>query len=91
MADPQVIILGNYDIYDLGYVTKLANISEQKTFQKDKLINNTYNLSVDNSDDFFSINNTNSIFSDINWLYNSINIINGEGEYIWNGIITNIS
>ena len=89
MADPRIII-ANQDIYALGYVSNIAGINEKKTFQKDKLISNTYNLLVENYDNFFSINNSNSLFSGTNWLYEPIQVYNRDEELIWDGVITAI-
>ena len=65
MAQPQVLILGQ-DIFEDGYVIKYPGANEKKSFQKDKLITNVYNIEVRNEDDFFSINNPASIFNNIN-------------------------
>lgn len=89
MVDPQVLTLG-MDLFALGKVDKLANINEKKTFRKDKLISNSYNLEVNNQDDFFSVNNNKSPFKDLIWLYKPITIIDRREIIIWTGIITGI-
>ena len=53
MSDPR-ILLANQDIWALGYASNIINVTEQKTFKKDKLITNSYNLTVENYDNFFS-------------------------------------
>lgn len=89
MADPRILI-NNKDIWALGYATSIINVSEQKTFRRDKLISNTYNLVVENYDNFFTVNNPVSIFSGSRWLYEGIQIYNKDEELIWDGIITGI-
>lgn len=81
--------IAGYDIFDLGYVESLPNITEKKTFQKDKLICNSYDIPVNNKDDFFSINNSKSIFNNIDWLYTPIEI-KKDGEIRWLGELIKI-
>lgn len=90
MANPQVIILDNIDIFDLGYVDSIINVQEEKTFSRDKLINNEISISVKNFDNFFSVNKNTSIFNGIRWRYSSIKMYNPDGDLIWDGIIKNI-
>jgi hypothetical protein len=84
MAEPRVLIFGQ-DIYALGYVPRIDNILERKTFRKDKLVANTYDLTVDNSDDYFSINNSRSPFNNSNWLWTPIQVYNRDEELVWDG------
>jgi len=88
---PQVLILNSQiDLYALEHVEQLIDISESKTFQKSKLLDNKLSLQVKNFDDFFSIENPKSIFSGINYLYQPFVIIDSRGVTIWDGIITDI-
>ena len=89
MADPQVNLLGQ-DIYALGYVDSILPIHEKKTFQKQFLIINSYDLLVKNYDNFFSVDNPVSIFHGTNWRYTTLQIIDENSEVIWNGIIIDI-
>ena len=89
MALPQVIVEG-YDLVELGYVDEINNIQEYKTFDKDKVIANTYTLNVKNFDEFFSVDNPISIFNSTNWQYTSIKVYDGDGELIWDGLIDDI-
>ena len=89
MAETIVKIMGQ-DIFALGYVLKYPSIQEKKSFKKDKLINNTYNIEVQNKDNIFSVDNPVSMFYGQYWLYESILITGRSGETIWDGVITNI-
>ncbi len=90
MADPRVIAFGK-DLYALGLVLLLPKIKEKKTFRRDLLISNNYNLDVDNTDNLFSIDNSVSILNGIKWLYEELTIYGTSGEIIWEGIITDIT
>jgi len=89
MALPKVEVFGK-DIYDLGLVTNIPGIGEQKTFQKDKLITNSFNITARNHEEFFSIGNPASLFNGADWLYTPVKVTGREGEVIWNGVLTNI-
>lgn len=89
MAKPQVLVL-SYDIFDLGYVLKLSNISEEKTFRKSKFITNTYVIEVDNQDDTFSVEYSGSIFHGTNWRYSTVEVYNRDEILIWKGVIIDI-
>jgi len=78
------------DIYDLGYVVDIEDIEEQKSFQRDKLIVDEYELNVKNTDNFFSIDNTNSAFYGQAWLFSTLRIYDDNNVKIWDGIITDI-
>ena len=90
MAQPQVIILDDIDVYDRGDVNKIVNVTEEKTFGRDKLINSQFSIEVKNFDNFYSVDNNASYFKAINWRYEPIKIYNPDGDLIWNGIIRNI-
>lgn len=90
MGAPQVILNG-LDIYDMGYVAQIDNITESKTFQKDKLIQNEYVLNVKNFDNFFSCDNPRSIFYGGQYIYLPLKIYDENGGIIWDGIIEDIS
>ncbi len=90
--NPQVLILGEeIDLYELGYVEKIVNIKENKTFKRDKLIVNTITQIVKNFDNFFSVDNPASIFQNIRWRFDAFKIKDQDGETIWDGIIYDIS
>jgi len=88
--NPKVLIFDNIDLFERGYVKNLFDVNEKKTFKKAKLITNTYNLEVDNVDDFFSANNPASLFSGSDWRYSGILIYNEDDNLIWEGIIVDI-
>ena len=90
MADPQVIILNDIDIWKRGDVNKIINVTEEKTFSRDKLINSQFVLEVKNFDNFYSVDNNASYFKNINWRYQPLKIYNNDGDLIWDGIIRNI-
>jgi len=90
VANPQVIIGGNTDIYALGYVSKITELKEKKTFRQQRLTTNTYNLLVDNTDDYFSVGKAGSQFNNSDWRYLSIEIYNEDGNLIWAGVIMDI-
>jgi hypothetical protein len=87
---PRVIFLNDKDVYALGHIKQLPNISEQKTFQRERAINNSYILNVDNADNFYSINNPVSYFNNVVWRYGSCKIYNQYNDLIWDGIIRKI-
>ncbi len=91
---PQILILSGtksqIDLYKLGYVNKLPIITEQKTLGRDKLITNTGTLQVNNFDNFFSLYNSKSIFSNIRWLYETLQYINQDEELRLDAILTDI-
>lgn len=91
MADPQVIIANDVDIYSRGDVNKIINVVEEKTFARDKLINTQFNINVRNYDNFYSVDSPNSYFQNTKWRYNSLIIKNQNGDTIWDGIIRNIT
>jgi len=86
---PQILILSNaIDIYDK--VNKIIQVQEKKTFRRDKLIVNSISQRVKNFDNYFSVDNPESIFSNIKWRFDIFKIINTDGETIWDGIIQDI-
>lgn len=85
---PKVIING-VDIYDK--VDKLIKIKEWKTFRRDKLIINDITIRVNNSSNFFSVNNPVSIFHRNNWRYCPFVIYNSLDVKIWDGIVIDIA
>ena len=86
---PQVLVAGK-DLYALEYVKEIINIDEFKTFRQSKLIQNNYNLVLNNMDDMFSVDNPTSLFASSDWRYSSIQIIDEDGEGIWKGVIEDI-
>lgn len=90
MANPQVILLDDIDIYARGDVDKIINVLEEKTFRRDKLINSQFNIKVRNFDNFYSVDNNTSYFNNIIWRYEPLKIYNINGDLIWDGIIRNI-
>ena len=90
MADPQIIILDDIDIYARGDVQKIINVTEEKTFGRDKLINSQFSIEVKNFDNFYSIDNNSSYFKGNRWRYQPLKIYNNDGDLIWDGIIRNI-
>jgi hypothetical protein len=90
LADPQVILLNDIDIYARGDVEKIINVTEEKTFGRDKLINSQFDITVKNYRNFYSVDNNRSYFKAINWRYEPLKIYNPDGDLIWNGVIRNI-
>lgn len=86
MALPQVLLNG-VDIYQ-DYVKSIEDVTEDKTYDKLKLITNVYNLPVINYNNYFSINNVRSPFNNTNWLYMPLEIIDENNDYIWIGDVT---
>ena len=78
------------DIWDLGYVLEVPNITEQRTFRGAKLITNEFDITVKNIDNAFSLNNPVSFICGTAWLYSSLIVKGDNGETIWDGIITRI-
>jgi len=84
------ILSGLIDLYALGYIINIDDIQEQKTFQRDKLIIDEYELEVFNHDNFFSVDNADSIFYEQAWLFSTLKIYDDNNVKIWDGIITDI-
>lgn len=90
--NPQVLITSdNLDIYKLGYVSKIIKVTEKKTFKRDKLIVNEISMNVKNFDNFFSVDNSTSIFNNSKWRFSMFKIINADGEIIWDGVVKDIT
>jgi hypothetical protein len=85
--NPQILLLGE-DIFER--TLDFVNVNEMKTFNKSKLITNTYTIPVKNEDDFFTVNNSKSIFNGANWRYSTVIVNNGDGNKIWEGAIFDI-
>jgi hypothetical protein len=90
MAQPQVILFNDIDVYARGDVEKIINVTEEKTFARDKLINSQFSLTVKNFDNFYSVDNNRSYFKATEWRYGSLKMYNPSGDLIWDGIIRNI-
>ena len=89
MADPRVLVYGK-DLWALGLVTALPKVKEKKTYRRDLLISNNYNIPVINTNDIFSIGNPKSFLNGITWLYGEVEVFGTSGEKIWQGVVTNI-
>jgi hypothetical protein len=87
--DPVIKVLDE-DIFALGKVNDVINVNEMKTFKKSKLITNTYNIPVDNKDDYFSVGKPGSNFHGANWRYTSVPVYNSDGNKIWEGALFDI-
>ena len=85
--NPEIFILGE-NIF--SRTLDFLNVNEMKTFQKSKLITNTYTIPLKNEDDFFTVNNSKSIFNGSNWRYSTVTVNNGDGNKIWEGAIFDI-
>ena len=55
-----------------------------------KKISNSYTFTVENYDNFFTVNNPKSIFFGTTWLYSTCVIYNRDNEKIWDGIVTQV-
>lgn len=92
MATPQILFLSSQiDLYALGYTNENIDITESKTFQQSKLLENQISLTVQNYDDTFSADNPKSIISGVDYLYQPLVINDTRGITVWNGIITDIT
>jgi hypothetical protein len=89
LTNPQVLYMGQ-DLFELGYVKNIFRIKEYKTFQRDKLIQNSYNLVCKNYDNTFSIDNPVSFLSGTDWRYQTLQIIDEDNEEIWTGVVEDI-
>ena len=79
-----------YDIDIFDRVISLPNITEQRTFRRDKLITNEYDIVVRNVDNFFTPTNKASLVYGTDWLYQPIKVIGDNDETVWDGIVTKI-
>jgi hypothetical protein len=83
----QVLITDNLiDIYDLGYVQKVPPVTQEKDFAGIKLIDSNYQIEADNVDNYFS-----PIVLANNYQNQKFAIINNFGDYVFNGIIDDMS
>ena len=89
MAEPKVEVYGK-DLYKLGLVTKLPLVKEKKTYRRDLLIANSYDIPVINTSDLFSIGNEKSFLNGITWLYGDIEIYGTNEEKLWEGVVIDI-
>jgi len=78
------------DIYDLGFIERLNNITHQKTFKKDKLVSNEIVQEVNNQSDYFSVDSPKSVFFNRAWEFSTYKQKNEDGLITWDGIIKNI-
>lgn len=86
---PKVFILSDgINIYNK--INKLVKITEKRTFRRDKLITNSIRQTVDNSKGEFSVDNTKSLFSGIQWEFQPYIVYDEKNELIWDGIINAI-
>lgn len=74
------------DIYSLGYVESIPSITQEKTFEQSKLIDNQYSITCDDQSGFFT-----DIALSTDWQNEPIKIYDNDNELIWDGIIIDIS
>jgi hypothetical protein len=84
---PQIFIL---DENIFKRTIEFMNVTEMKTFNRAKLITNTYTIPVNNDDDYFSINNPKSNFSGADWRYSPVTVFDRDANKIWEGAIFDI-
>jgi hypothetical protein len=72
-------------------VNSIEKVIEEKTFRKDKLIDNEISVPCKNFDDFFSVDSNKSVLSMVQWWNSPLKIYNSNDDLIWDGLITNIS
>ena len=89
MAQPKVIYLGK-DLYSLGYVSNIPDITESKGFGRGKLTPSDFTLTVKNIDDQFSINNPVSFLNENTWQYQNIKVYDTDEILIFNGIVQDV-
>jgi len=91
MANPRVLIFGDsIDLVADGKIDNLKQISELKTFRRDKLIDNQYTFTVKNYDNMFSEDNPVSILHGNDWRYGTVKVYNSNEELIWDGVVEDI-
>lgn len=87
----RVFILDEFqDIYKLGHIENLQSIEENKTFQRDKLVINEIEQTVNNQSNFYSVANPLSIFSGVAWKFKPFKRFDKNGELVWNGALLDI-
>jgi hypothetical protein len=85
---PKVLVLNSeIDLYELGYIDKLGKITEQKTFQRDKIVTVQTIIPVTNIDNQFNPDNPSSIFSNINWRYQPVKRYDEDNNLILDGLL----
>jgi hypothetical protein len=85
MALPRVLFMGQ-DLYALGYVSKLPDIIERKTFSGNLSTINSFTFECDNIDNFFS----NGELASSDWLYEGIQAYNSDNVLIWDGVVNDL-
>jgi hypothetical protein len=89
MSKPVLTMLGQ-DV--TRYLTNgLPVVEEQKEFDFAKLINNVFTFEMDNIDSAFSLNNSKSLFHQINWMNQPVTLDGWDGTRLMSGIITDIA
>jgi hypothetical protein len=78
------------DLFAMGYVENIPDIWERITFKRDKVTSNDFTIKVRNNNDFFSTNNSVSMFSGNDWLYQNLLVYNEDEIKTWDGLLTNI-
>jgi hypothetical protein len=88
MPKPVVTILG---VNVTDKVQGLPTISETKEFNFQKLTNNTYTFDLTNSDGEFGLQNSESIFSNVDWYGGNVSIDGWSGQNLWTGSLIDVA
>ena len=89
MSLPKVLFLG-YDLVAEGIVSAIPVQTSMKGFGRGKLTPNNFSIKCKNTDDFFSIDNPNSILNNIKWLYEDIQVYNEDNILTFDGIVSDL-
>jgi len=89
MAKPRILYL-SHDLFDLGYVEKIPDVTESKGFVRGKLSPSDVTITCRNNDNQFSIDNPVSFLNGSNWQYSPIKIYDEDNNLTFDGIVSNI-
>jgi hypothetical protein len=90
-TNPRILILNDeIDLVAENKVDKIIKLSDKKSFKKDKLVINQITQKVKNFDNFFSVNNNESVFKNINWRFQPYKVYEDSGELLFDGIIRDV-
>lgn len=90
MPLPKVEWLG-IDLISEGFTDKIPDITERKTWKRDKIITGDFSIKCRNINNTFTEGNSRSIVNNIDWLYSNLTVYDSDNIKIWDGIVTDIS
>lgn len=84
------VITGNIDLWQRGLIDRFPVIEYFKSFDRERIFLNQLSIRASNIDNIYSLDNPKSIYKNINWRGQPVNIFDPENRLIWDGELTNI-